>query len=115
VPANRTSVAAILALIDRPWSRRELLAKRERWDEQERTADCRAAHQAVRDWEQRNPHEPETPSFVQIGDRQYGPCISLGEMRLRDRVQWVRYEMEKLHDWVMKLRDVVPPERVDLP
>jgi hypothetical protein len=94
VPANRTTVAAILALIDRPWSRRELLAKLQTFDDQGRTADCRAAllechdgeaHRAVRDWEERNPHEPEAPTFLRVGDREYGPCISMGEMMLRDR------------------------------
>jgi hypothetical protein len=119
VPANRTTVAAILALIDRPWSRRELLTNLQTFDDQERTADCRAAllechddaaHRAVRDWEERKPHEPEAPTFLQIGDREYGPCISLGEMMLRDRAQRVRYEMEQLHDRVMKVRDVAPPE-----
>lgn len=119
VPANRTAVAAILALIDRPWSRRELVANLETFDDQEMTADCRAAllecrdeeaHRAVRAWEERNPHEPEAPTFLQIGDREYGPCISMGEMMLRDRAQRVRYEMEQMHDRVMKVRDIVPPE-----
>jgi hypothetical protein len=119
VPANRMAVAAILALIDRPWSRRELVANLQAWDEQELTADCRAAllechdeeaHRAVRAWEERNPHEPEAPSFLQLGDREYGPFVSMGEIMLRDRAQHVRYEMEKLHDRVMRVRDVVPPE-----
>jgi hypothetical protein len=119
VPANRTTVAAVLALIDRPWSRRELLANLEKWDDQEMTSDCRAAllecwdaaaHLAVKEWEERNPHEPEPPSYVEIGGRKHGPLISMGEMMLRDRPQWIRYEMEKLHYRVMKVRDVVPPE-----
>jgi hypothetical protein len=119
VPANRTEVAAILALIDRPWSRRELIANLEMWDEQEMTADCRAAllecrddeaHRVVREWEDRNPHEPEAPTFLQIGEREYGPCISMSEMMLRNRAQHLRYEMEQRHNRVMKVRDVVPPE-----
>jgi hypothetical protein len=119
VPANRAEVAAVLALIDRPWSRRELIANLERFDEQEMTADCRAAllechdgeaHRLVRQWEERNPHEPEAPTFLEIGDRQYGPCISMGEMMLRNRAQHIRHEMEQIHDRVMKLRDVIPPE-----
>jgi hypothetical protein len=28
----------------------------------------------------------------------------------RDRAQWLRYEMEKLHDRVLRVRDRVPPE-----
>src|SRR3954454_19865931 len=112
-------VAAILALIDRPWSRRELVAALEASDDQGRTADCRAAllechdgeaRRAVRAWEGRNPHEPEAGTFLQVGDRQYGPYISMGEMMLRDRPQRIRYEMEKLHERVMRVRDRVPPE-----
>jgi hypothetical protein len=119
IPANRTTVAAILALIDQPWSRTELIANLDLWDTQEMTADCRAAllechdeaaHRAVREWEERNPHQPEAPTFLQVGDREHGPFISMGEIMLRNRAQFVRYKMEQLHDWVMKVRDVVPPE-----
>jgi hypothetical protein len=119
IPANRTAVAAILALIDRPWSRRELVAALEASDEQERTADCRAAllechdgeaRRAVRAWEERNPHEPEAGTILQIGDREYGPFVSMGEVSLANRAQWLRYEMEKLHERVMRVRDRVPPE-----
>jgi hypothetical protein len=119
VPANRTTVAAVLALIDRPWSRRELLAALAASDDEERTADCRAAlmecrdeeaHRAVRAWERRNPHEPEAGTFVTIGDREFGPCLSMGELALRDRAVRIRYEMEQLHDRVMRVRDRVPPE-----
>jgi hypothetical protein len=119
IPINRTTVAAILALIDRPWSRSELLAALNRWDEQELTADCRAAllechdeeaHRAVQAWEQRNPHEPAPLSFVKIGDRMHGPCISMGEIMLRNRAVHVRFEMAKLHDRVMRVRDRIPPE-----
>src|SRR5205814_511890 len=110
-PANRCAVAAVLALIDRPWSRRELLAALEASDEQEQTADCRAAllecrdeeaHQAVRDWEQRNPHEPETPEFLEVEGRRVGPFVSFGELwsRVSYRAQWLRYKMEQLHDRV---------------
>ena len=121
VPANRATVAAVLALIDRPWSRRELLAALAASDDQERTADCRAAlmecrdeeaHRAVRAWEERNPHEPEPGTFLKIGDREFGPCISMGEISLRNRPARIRYEMERLHDRVLKVRDRVPPEPV---
>jgi hypothetical protein len=119
VPANRCTVAATLALIDRPWSRRELIAALEESDDQEQTADCRAAllechdaeaHRAVRIWEERNPHEPEAGTFLEIGDRKFGPFVSMGEMMLRNRAQHIRYEMEKLHDRVMRLRDRVSTE-----
>jgi hypothetical protein len=119
IPANRTAIAAILALIDRPWSRSEMLAALANSDEQELTVDCRAAllecrdeeaHRAVRAWEERNPHEPAAPSFIKIGDRRFGPCISMGEMMVRNRAIHVRYEMEKLHDRVMKVRNYIPPE-----
>jgi hypothetical protein len=120
VPANRCAVAAVLALIDRPWSRRELIAALEASDEQEQTADCRAAllecrdeqgHRAVHDWEQRNPHEPETPSFLEIEGRRVGPFHSFGELfcQVSYRAQFIRYEMEQLHDRVMPLRGHEPP------
>jgi hypothetical protein len=43
VPIDRTQVAAILTLINAPWSRRELLGALEASDDQEKTADIRAA------------------------------------------------------------------------
>jgi hypothetical protein len=119
VPANRAAVAAILALVDKPWSRRELLAALEASDDQERTADARAAllecrdeeaHRAVRAWEERNPHEPEAGTFLEVDGRQLGPFVSMGELMLQNRAGWIRYQMEKLHDRVMRLRDRVPPE-----
>jgi hypothetical protein len=119
VPANRATVAATLALIDQPWSRRELLSALEASDDQELTADCRAAllecrdpqaHRAVREWEERNPHEPEAGTFLEVEGRVVGPVVSMGEIMLRDRPAWIRYEMEQLHDRVMRLRDRVPPE-----
>src|SRR5262249_4711019 len=119
VPANRCVVAAVLALIDRPWSRRELLAALEASDDQEQTADCRAAllechdeeaRRAVREWEERNPHEPEAGTFLEIDGRRVGPFLSMAELSLRDRAQWLRYRMETLHERVMRVRDRVPPE-----
>lgn len=108
IPVNRTMASAVLALIDRPWSRGELLAVLRETDDQEATADCRAALLECRDegargavlaWEEANPHEPEP-----------GPWITMGEVMLRNRSQWVRWEMEKLHDRVMKVRDREPGE-----
>jgi hypothetical protein len=52
------------------------LAALEGSDDQQKTADARAAllesreeeaHQAVVAWEQRNPHEPEAGSYLEIG------------------------------------------------
>jgi hypothetical protein len=108
VPCDRATAAAILALIDRPWARRELLDVLSESDDQERTAETRAAlmevqdpeaHRAVRTWEQRNPRGPES-----------GPWITMSEMIIRDRPVFLRYEMEKLHDRVMRVRDRAPPE-----
>jgi hypothetical protein len=119
IPMNRSAVAAILALIDRPWSRRELLAALVQSDDQEKTADARAAllecrdeecHRAVLAWEQRNPHEEEAGSYLAVAGRVVGPFYSMSEILLKNRAQWLRYEMEKLHDRVMKLRDCDPPE-----
>ncbi len=102
VPANRTTAAAILAIIDRPWSQAELLSILAESDDQTATADARSAlaesadpalRQAVLDWEERNPHEPETSTW-----------ISMSEMLLRTRSQWLRHEMEELRDRVLPLR-----------
>ncbi|MHB1559052.1 MAG: DUF6896 domain-containing protein [Isosphaeraceae bacterium] len=108
IPAVRTTAAAVLALVDRPWSRREMLAVLGETDDQEATADCRAAllechdeeaRQAVEAWERANPHEPEP-----------GPWITMKEMMLRNRPESVRWEMTKRHDRVMKVRDREPGE-----
>jgi hypothetical protein len=66
IPMNRSQIAAILTLIAKPWSRRELLGALQASDDQEKTADARAAllesgdeeaEKAVLAWEERNPHE----------------------------------------------------------
>ena len=118
VPVNRSRVAAILAVIGRPWSLRELLGALEASDDQEKTADVRAAllaagdpdaERAVLAWEERNPHEGEVGSYLEIGGRKLGPFYTFGEISLKNRAGWVRHEMDELHDRVMKVRDVVPP------
>jgi hypothetical protein len=110
IPANRAMAAAILALVDRPWSRRELLAVLQESNDQEATADCRAAllechdeeaQKAVLAWEEANPYESEP-----------GPWITIGEVMLRNRPQRIRWEIEKLHDRVMKVRDREPRESI---
>ena len=119
IPINRIEVAAILALISKPWSRRELLGALEASDDQEKTANARAAllesgdeeaQRAVLDWEARNPQENEAGSYLEIGGRKLGPFFTFGEIALKNKSSRIRYEMDKLHDRVMKLRDVVPPE-----
>jgi hypothetical protein len=119
IPINRTEVAAILAVINKPWSRRELLGALAASDDQEKTADARAAlvetgdeeaQKAVLAWEERNPHENEAGSYLEIDGRRFGPLYTFGELALKDRAARIRYEMDKLHDRVMKLQAVVPPE-----
>jgi hypothetical protein len=119
IPINRSEVAAILALIGKPWSRRELLGALEASDEQEKTADVRAAllesedeeaQKAVLAWEERNPHENEVGSYLEIGGRRLGPFYTFGELSLKHRAARIRYEMDKLHDRVMRVKDVLPPE-----
>ena len=119
IPVNRSQVAAILALVAKPWSRRELLRALEESDDQEKTADARAAllesgdkdaQKAVLAWEQRNPHENEAGTYLEIGGRRLGPFYTFGEISLKNRALWLRYEMDKLHDRVSKVKDVIPPE-----
>lgn len=122
VPICRTEVAAILALINAPWSKRELFRALETSNEQDKTADARAAllelgdefaEQAVLEWEQRNPHENEMGSYVEVGGRKVGPFYSFGELSLKNRSARISYEMQHLHDRVMPLRKVTPPEEQD--
>jgi hypothetical protein len=119
IPINRTETAAILAVINKPWSIAELLGALKASDDQERTAYARAAlletgdaeaEKAVLEWEEQNPHENETGNYLEIGGRKLGPFYSFGEISLKNSVSRIRYEMDELHDRVMKLRDVVPPE-----
>jgi hypothetical protein len=108
VPANRCTAAAALALIDRPWSRAELLAVLRESDDQERTSECRAAlaesrdpgtREAVQNWEERNPHEAEI-----------GPFISMREMLLRHQPQWLRYQMDELRERLVAVTRREVPE-----
>jgi hypothetical protein len=119
IPINRITVSAILALIAKPWSMRELLRALEQSDNQEKTAAARAAilelgdaeaEKAVLAWEQKNPHEEEAGTYLELRGRRLGPFYSMAEHMLRDSASRIRYEMDKLHDRVMNVRDVVPPE-----
>lgn len=119
VPMGRTRVAAILALIAASWSRRELLNALEKSDDQQKTIDVRAAllesgseedQRAVRDWEERNPHVQETGSYLEIGARKLGPFYTFSELTLKNRGVWLRHEMEQLHERVLQIKNVIPPE-----
>ena len=108
IPHSRIVASAVLTIIDQPWSRRELAKVLVESNEQDRTAECRAAlmethsadsHGLVRRWEERNPHEPEV-----------GEWITMGELRLRGMSQRIQFEMEQWHDRVLPLRSVEPKE-----
>lgn len=107
VPNDRMQAAAALAILNQPWSRIELAKVLAECDDQDATAECRAALKSLPDaesqsvvsqWELRNPHEPET-----------GPFISMGEMALRTADGWLQSTVERLHDRVLPLRKNVPP------
>lgn len=119
IPINRIQTAAILAVIDRPWSIRELLGALEACDDQERTGEARAAllesgdenaHKSVLAWEERNPHEKEMGSYLEIAGRRLGPFYTFGELSLKNMASTIRYEMDKVHDRAARLRGVVPHE-----
>ncbi|MEW4454140.1 hypothetical protein AB1L30_15815 [Bremerella sp. JC817] len=119
IPCNRIDVAALLAVINKPWSRRELLASLEYSNDQALTADARAAlletcneeaEQAVVAWEKRNPHENEPGTYLEVEGRTVGPFFSVNEVMLRQRGEFVRSAMQEIHDRVMKIRHVIPPE-----
>ncbi len=119
VPMDRTQVAAILTLINAPWSQRELLRALETSDDQAKTADARAAllesgdeqaQRAVLAWEERYPHENETGSYLEVGGRTLGPFYTLGELALKNRAAWITYEMGMFHGRVMQVKNIVPPE-----
>jgi hypothetical protein len=103
---NRITAAAALAILDRPWSRNELTAVLSESNEHETTSECRSAllathssecHEQVLKWEERNPRIAEQ-----------GPRLTVREMRLRMCDRRIQWEMDKLHDRVLKLRGVVP-------
>src|SRR5208282_636349 len=94
--------AAILALFDRPWSRRELLAILRESGDHVTTSECRAAlrechdagaHLGVESWEKENPRAPDP-----------GAWITKRGMVLRNSPRWIRRRMERFHDRVMMNR-----------
>lgn len=108
IPVNRCTAAAALAIIDQPWSRQELLKLLDESDDQIATAEVRSAldelccqecRSRLEEWEERNPREPEMGDFV-----------SMDEVMLRNRSEWIRLQMQTLHDLVYPLRSqrIVP-------
>jgi hypothetical protein len=107
IPLNRITAAAALAILDEPWSRQELLAVLQESDDWVMTTECRSAlitthspesHQTVQEWERRHPRTAEE-----------GPYISMDEAALRQSDERINWEMEKLHDRVIKLKMSPPP------
>jgi hypothetical protein len=119
IPCERMTVAAVLALIAKPWSMRELLRALEASDDLEKTTAARAAlletgdpdaEKAVLAWEERNPHEEEPGHYLEIDGRKLGPVYSMDEHMLKTEASFVRYEINQLYDRVMKIKNVVPRE-----
>ncbi len=116
IPNNRIVASAVLALIDQPWSHRELLSILDETDDQHATCDVRAAlkeipneqlRERVRVWENKNPHESLDSAFM-----------TMNEMSLQQADEMMRYEMSRWHDRVMPLRAVdpdPPPKRWTFP
>lgn len=105
---ERLAAAAVLALFDSDWSRRELLAVLEESSDQDATVECRTAlyestdptaHQAVDRWEMQNPDDSEDFTTAQAMYRLAGGC---------DQV--LRQGMLEFGPRVMPLRGVVPWE-----
>ena len=102
VPWDRTRAAAILAILDEEWGRREMIEALWASQDQQMTSGCRAAlcssrspeaHRAVEDWEKRFPYVPEP-----------GPFYSMADVGLRSSDSFLQYEMSQLHDRVLPLR-----------
>lgn len=107
IPLNRITAAAALAILDEPWSRQELLAVLQASHNWIMTTECRSAlitthssesHQAVQEWELRHPRPADE-----------GPYLSMDEAALRQSDEMINWEMEKLHDRVLKLKNSPPP------
>lgn len=107
IPLNRITSAAALAILDEPWSRQELHAVLQESHDWVMTTECRSAlitthssesHQVVLEWEQRHPRPADE-----------GPYLSMDEASLRQSDEMINWEMEKLHDRVLKLKNSPPP------
>ncbi len=111
IPCNRITAAAALAIIDTPWSRRELATLLSELKDHVATAECRSAllqthsmecHQLVQEWEAENCRESDACD-----------SISMEDMRLRASDLTIQYEMADLHDRVLPLRLTDVSERDD--
>jgi hypothetical protein len=106
ISPDRMTAAATLALIDRPWSRQELVACLRESDKQVLTSECRAAmaesrdpliRQAGLDWEERNPHEREIG--INPVDKSY-----LGQVPSR-----MQFKLDELRERLLAVSAIEPP------
>lgn len=58
----------------------------------------------------RGPCSASFVSYLDIDGRRLGPFYLFDDLSLKGRASRIRYEMDKLHDRVAKLRGVIPPE-----
>lgn len=102
VPLERSKAAAMLAVLDEEWGRREMIEALWESDDQKMTCDCRAAlscsrspeaHQAVEEWEKRFPYLPDVD-----------PGYSMRDVLLQNCDSFLQYQMDRLHDRVLPLR-----------
>lgn len=61
-------------------------------------------------WDERYPRENETGRYLEINGRKLGPFYSRGDLSLKNRASWLRYEVDELHDRMARVREVVPPD-----
>ena len=103
VPHNRIRAAAVLAVINLPWSRKELAAVLSETTDQEMTTECRCAlmespeasdHEIVDAWERDNPYEPSDDRFPTFGE--------LAKRRDDRRIHW---EIEQVRETVEPMRE----------
>lgn len=101
-PCERTTAAAILAVLDEGWSRRLILGTLSESDDIDATAECRsalafsgdpAARRAAEEWERQHESEPELES--------QNFFVSLGRSALDDAIQAT---MDEFHSTVLPLR-----------
>jgi len=107
IPHERIIASAALAVIDRSWSRKELIQILSESNDQQMTLYARAAlfaspnpedHSIVEHWEIKNPRNAET-----------GKYISFDEASVRSRDATVCYYMQKLHNRLWPLRETEVP------
>jgi hypothetical protein len=106
IPLSRQEAAALLAAVDRPWSRRELLAVLDESDDHHLSAAARAglrlchdphAAEALAHWELTHYRAPIAGRFIKVDE---------GILRMTDEM--VAWHLQEIHDRVMKIRDVEP-------